>query len=125
MFLKTLAIFALTTAALSAQVAQPKLNGLELRKGHMIQQALTQAQANFDQANKALTQAQAMKISPGSAERTVEQQNQAKARQKQEQLRVTQLQNQMADWESSTLSVHAADPAKYKVDWTQGQIVAK
>ena len=126
MFLRTLAIFAACAATiLPAQVARPTLNGLETRKGHMIQQALTQAQTNLDQANKALTQAQAMKISPGSAERTVKQQNQAKARQKQAQLRVTQLQNQMADWEQTTLTVHAADSAKYKVDWTHGQIVAR
>ena len=126
MFLKTLAIFALCAAAiLPAQVARPKLNGLELRKGQMIQQAQTEAQTALASANKELARTQALKISPGSAERTVTEQNNAKHRQAQAQLRVTQLQNQMTDWESKTLHVHAADSAKFKVDWTHGQIVTK
>lgn len=38
---------------------------------------------------------------------------------------MTQLQNQMADWESTTLQVHQADATKFKVDWTHGMIVTK
>ena len=126
MFLR-IAYLLLLTVSLSAQSIRPQLNGLESRKGQMILAAQSEAQADLTQANTQLSSATnaLAHVKAGSAERTGSQFTAAKHKQAAAQLRVTQLTNQLSDWESSTLKVHAADPAKFKADWKQGQIVAK
>lgn len=106
---------------------RPTLNGLELRKGHMIHEAQALAQKQLDKANKELPLAEAAlkAAKPGGMETATENAEIAENRQKQAQLRVTQLANQLDAWESDTLATHEADPTKYKVDWVHGQIVNK
>jgi predicted nucleic acid-binding Zn-ribbon protein len=127
-------------AALSfGQVARPKLNSLEARKGRDIAAELTRAQAEANSAPKQVAQAESQaaksyaavkgnadpKQAPGLQSRLTSAQQrltQAQTRAKQAQKRVVQLQAQQADWEAKTLKTHAADGGKYRVNWDTGQI---
>lgn len=133
----------LLSAALvcAGQAVRPALNGLEVRKGRMIQQAqadalkeATRAQAEAISADKAQAGAKAAfagNASPGKVKplsdqltRADQRAKSAAAQQTQAMTRVTQLHNQMSDWEQKTLKVHNAADGKHKVDWAKGAVVA-
>ena len=141
MFLRTIAIL-LVSLPLAAQTVRPNLNGLEMRKGHMIQQAQTEAQISAARAveqaaRSAAEQAAAQKAFSANSDpakvkalsdaltRANQRAKASTAQQTQAATRVTQLENQMNDWTEKTLKVHSADDGKHGIDWAHGAVVSK
>ena len=147
MFLRILAV-CLIGAPLMAQVAQPKLNDLEIRKHQMIDTAQTIQASDLDRLAKTAAadvaalqkasdafnvnlsdpspQAMLRMGSLSKAKAAADQKNtQAQAALVKAQARAAQLQGQADDWEATVLESHDADSAKYKVDWANGTVVQK
>ena len=129
MFLRLVTFLAILCSLCSpdwAQSANLKLNGLEQRKGQMVLAAQADVSNRVTRRHGHIgSNAKGFTNRAGCGWCATQANIQAEHALTAAQQRVTQLQNQMADWETSTLKVHGVDGSKFKVDWGHGEIVPK